>query len=204
MSNKILEVLLKDSKAESQEDKNQLEEILQLISEMNIVELEPHIDEDVNQKKEDVEQSGKYEILTVLRDLFVDFKNSGDTSVNLEMGSCYSECYENCNVINLCGSHSGKNFAFVIDKNDDKIMQFHTCPFFIDSNKEFKKIDKNFLFNARKNVGLMNGEDEESYNDNYKTQMIKELELVYKTTIDPELKNTWDSIMKIAKKVNKE
>ncbi len=195
-----LEINTQENRNQTQENKNQLKEILELISEMNLIKLEPHIDPQVNKKLLKEKQPSKYQLLAVLRDLFLEFKASGDTSIKIEQGKCYSGCYgDDCSVINLSGNNSGHNFAFVIEKSNDS-MTFHTCPFFMDDQKEFKKINTDFLYNVRKKIGLMNGEEEELYDKYYKERMISEIDLVYQTTQNPDLKKTFDSIMAIAKK----
>ncbi|TCI84463.1 hypothetical protein [Tenacibaculum sp. M341] len=149
--------------------KNQLEEILALFAEMNVTKIEPIIDENVNDK----DSLGKYQTLAVLRDLFIDFKNSGDTKVSIEIGKCNSNCYPDCAVFNLTGNTSNKNFAFVLDKENGIIKKLHYCGLFSTKDNIQKKPDVDMYINALKKEVEMEGGDTSQYDSEDTREMLK-------------------------------
>ena len=73
-------------------EKNQLEEVIALFSEMNVTEIEPLLDEKINGDKVDQNNLSKYQVLAIIRDIFLDYKKSGDTSILIEIGKCKGNC----------------------------------------------------------------------------------------------------------------
>lgn len=151
------------------QDKDQLDEILALISEMNITDFEPHLDEDLNPADD---KEGKYRTLAILRDLFEAFVSSGDSSVNVEQGSCANNCFKDCKVVNLQGNHSRKNFAFNLEKTEGTITQFHPCYGFKDKNNQPKLIDGDMMMDAFRKRASMKGEPTSQYNDRMKEMLL--------------------------------
>ncbi|WP_442267491.1 hypothetical protein ACSIGC_07395 [Tenacibaculum sp. ZS6-P6] len=161
----------------SESHQNQLEEILNLFKEMNASIIEPHIDEDLNEdyKNEDGEKLGKYAALAILRDLFLDFKKSNDTAINLEVGKCKTNCYPDCCVFNLSGNISKKNFAFVLDKQDGIIKTLHYCGMFSTKDNVRRIVDVDMYLNASKKEAELRGKDVQNYNDPEIRQIMKQI-----------------------------
>lgn len=164
----LLEIVNKETERVIPNDEQDgFQEVLSLIEEMNIVGFEPFLDEDLN---DDIGESfpGKYHILAILRDLFIEFKEQGDTRLIIERGSCGHQCDRTCPVFNLQGNSSGKNFAFGLDKMDDSVVNFHTCYGFVDKQKTPKIIDGDMMINSLRKASELKGEDTSRYNDGLK------------------------------------
>lgn len=179
MNNDVLLEIKKDlASLASEEEKENCQELIALIEEMNIIDFEPLLDEDLNSEL-GKKFPGKYTILAILRDLFIEFKNSGDTKLSIEAGTCGHNCDTNCQIINLQGNNSGKNFAFGLDKSDSKIVNFHTCYGFADKNKTPKYIDGDMMMHSFRKDAEMKGKDTSRYNERLKEMMMSAVKIFY-------------------------
>ena len=79
--------------------------------------------------------AGKYYFLSVLRDMFIEFKKKGDTELLFSTGKCNKNCYTNCpTAYQFMGNNSKETFAFVVDNTTKSIKEIHFCVGFIDEN----------------------------------------------------------------------
>ena len=154
------------------------QELVALIEEMNIVEFEPLLDENLNSELED-SFLGKYHILAILRDLFMEYKAAGDTRISIEQGTCGHGCDKRCAIINLQGNNSKKNFAFGLDKSDAPIVNFHTCYGFLGKNKSKKLIDEDMMFNSLKKDAELKGKNTSGFNDGMKKILMDAIRVMY-------------------------
>ena len=175
----ILEVINNtENKNTSQEGNDYNSELLALISEMNIVDFEPNLSEDLNSKFSD-SFPGKYHILAILRDLFLEFKNAGDEQIIVEEGTCGHKCNHKCQIINLQGKTSGKNFAFGLDKTEHNIINFHTCYGFVNKNNEPQYIDGDMMMNSFRKAAELKGKDTTMYDDKMKDIFMTAIEIFH-------------------------
>ena len=172
VANRSTETLITD-----EENENFLE-IMELISEMNVVGFEQKLDEDLNSKLSDL-TPGKYQILAILRDLFIEYKSGGDTQLLVETGTCGHSCDRKCPVINLQGNNSGKNFAFGIDKEDSNVINFHTCYGFVNKNKSPKYIDGEMMMNSFRKAAEMKGKDTSIYDETMKKVLLSAVKVFH-------------------------
>lgn len=141
--------------------KNQIDEILSAIRSMDLNTINELLDEEIQST-----DSGKYFLLAVLRDLFMNYEKLGDDEVTLELGRCDKVCYSNtCVVFNLNGNKSGKDFAFVIENKNDELSGIHVCPKFIDSNNTKRPIDNDLYYDAIKKKSEMKNKRKPNWND---------------------------------------
>lgn len=156
--NKLIEVKVNTSENPDQASKDQLEEVMNLLKEMNLVEFEPLLDEKLNSDMHQDLYLGKYRSLALLQELFLAYKDSGDTEIELEQGFCRFECHKNCSVVNLRGNNSGKNFAFVLEKEDGVISNFHNCSLYENKDRIAQKVDMGLYERMRNKQRKMKGE----------------------------------------------
>jgi hypothetical protein len=151
--------------------RNEIEELMDTIKSMNLEELDRLLDEELNNNV-----SGKYFILATLRDLFINYEKLGDTELTLELGYCEKNCYKNaCKVFNLSGKDSGKDFAFVIEKNSDRISGIHLCPSFTDSNDVKRPIDNDLYYDALKKDSEMRKKRKSNWDDEKSKKLLNRL-----------------------------
>ncbi len=151
----MIEIVIDKETGESINKNDELKEILGLISEMNVQDLEPLIDEDANINL----KNKKYHVLAKLRDIFQNYRLSGDTKLMVEIGSCLDKnCGLNCPIINMKGNVSNKNFAFKINKEEGVIKDIHSCFLFIDNNGSHVPTDGDLMM-----ISLNNSIDMPNY-----------------------------------------
>jgi len=155
----LLELNVKTQKDQTTSEKDQLNEIMSLFSEMNIAEFEPFLDENLNSDRHQELYVGKYHSLAVLNLLFHGFKESGDTEIEIEQGGCRGGCFKNCSVINLRGNNSKKNFAFVLEKENGLISNFHPCSLYEGHDKVAQKVDMGLYEITKNKLRTLKGEE---------------------------------------------
>lgn len=154
----LIDVKLKKDKHQTQAEKIQIEELLELFAEMNIRDFESLLDEDLNSDRHQEIYFGKYRSLAILQELFSAFKETGDTIIKVEQGYCRGECFKNCSVVNLSGNKSEKNFAFVLEKEDGLISNFHHCSLYETKDRIAKKVDMGLYERIKNKQRKMKGE----------------------------------------------
>ncbi len=166
----LVEVLKQDDiDTKSPEDQEHLSLIMSLISEMNLVDFEPMLDEGLNSES----SLNKYQTLAILRDLFIQFKEGGDTQILVELGTCgYYDCKRKTTIINLQGNNTGKNFAFALDKTETSIINFHTCYAFVDRNQAPKHVDGDMMMTAIKKKNEFKGGYTSDYDETTKNILL--------------------------------
>lgn len=154
----LLSLKLKTGVSQTQSEKDQIEEIIKLIAEMNLPDFEPLLDENLNKDRHEELYLGKYRSLAILQELFYAFKESGDTEIEVEQGYCRVGCFENCSVVNLVGNKSRKNFAFVLEKENGLISNFHHCSLYENKERVAKKVDLGLYERIKNKQRKINGE----------------------------------------------
>ena len=150
-----MEILLKkDIRISNQYEKDQIDFLYKLISEMNIIDIEPILKENLNSNTK-----GKYQFLAILRDIFDDYKKADDTKLDLEIGKCKSNCFKNSVVFNVSGNKTKRNFAFVVEKSNDCIDGMHICMDYLTKSDTEKKIDLKLLINSVKKLNKLRNND---------------------------------------------
>lgn len=161
-------------------EKNQLDEVIALFSEMNVTEIEPLLDEKINGDKVDQNNLSKYQVLAIIRDIFLDYKKSGDTSILIEIGKCKGNCYPG-SVFNLQGNNSKKNFSFIINKNNGLIKEIHYCSLFSTNDNQQRKPDTQMYINTLKKQAEFQGEPTDRYDkENYKEAIESAFEIAWR------------------------
>lgn len=109
---------------------NDIDKLVSLIKNFEITEIASDLDEDIQ-----CVTKGKYYFLSVLRDVFLEFKKKGDTELLFSKGQCNRNCYNNCpTAYQFTGNNSKETFAFVVDDTTNSIKALHFCVGFIDEN----------------------------------------------------------------------
>ena len=168
---KNLKVLSNSNRFVDIESTLEVKNILNTIIEMDVVELEKHLDEEVK-----VQKHGKYFLLATLRDIFLRYKETGNSHIIVEQGRCRSGCYKKpSNIINIRGNSSDENFAFVIEKENGKIALIHFCPNFV--NMHNINIPASFELRniAYRKESEMLGEDISQWNDEENISLMKRI-----------------------------
>lgn len=127
---RILEI--KDS-IDAESESYNMDEFIQFTRNLQISELEPLLNE--KEYDEDKLQSDKYYFLSVLREIFSEFKKLGDNELEYYRGSCQN-CELNHNkVVHVFeGMHSKSHFGFIPVVQNNPNMGFHFCFGFTDKN----------------------------------------------------------------------
>lgn len=178
-----------DTKTLEESSKNQLDEIFTLFSEMNVAGIEPLLEEKLNEddKKpsEHDKNLNKYQVLTIIRDIFLEYKKSGDTSVIIETGKCGSNCYPG-SVFNLQGNISKKNFSFIINKTNGLIKEVHYCSLFSTNDNKRRKPDLEMYINTLKKQSEFEGIPDDG---RYDTED-------FRVTVETMFENAWKHMTK--------
>lgn len=109
---------------------NDIDKLVNLIKNFEITEIASDLNENIK-----CVTKGKYFFLSVLRDVFIEFKKKGDTELLFSKGQCNKNCYNNCpTAYQFMGNNSKETFAFVVDDTTNSIKELHFCVGFIDEN----------------------------------------------------------------------
>ena len=118
----------------------EINNLIGLIKQFEVQEIEPELEEEI-----ECITAGKYYFLSVLRNVFIEFKRLGDTQLKVSKGTCGQECYGKLNkVYQFEGNVSKETFAFVVEENTKGIKGLHFCVGFVDENG--KKGDNYYNF----------------------------------------------------------
>ena len=141
---------------------SEIMDLIEFIKNKDLDSINALLNEDLNDS-----HYGKYKVLAILRDLFNNYEEFGDTELIIELGKCRSECYNNtCKVFSIRGNHSNRNFSFVIEKEDESISGIHLCLGFIDQKNEHRLMDDDLFYEAsKKEVQMTNRNDYSNWDD---------------------------------------
>ncbi|MEM1324535.1 MAG: hypothetical protein AAGI23_01205 [Bacteroidota bacterium] len=124
-------------------------ELLKLMQDLNIQGIEPLISEDA--VLQDI--YNKYDILAVLRNIFLEYKKLGDQEISIREGGCGSTCQLNgAPVYELYGHQSERTFAFVIREENSQIVNIHPCMSYVDKDGEKGKNGWEMFLHAAKTL----------------------------------------------------
>jgi len=123
-------------------------DFIEKVQVLGIKEIEPLLEEDVKI----IGRLEKYQFLTLLRDLFIEFKKLGDTKILIEEGVCgicgarqidrrYTSMRQVRKVLEMKGNNSNEKFHFAILSEEHESLIFRICNGYI--NKSGIK-DENF------------------------------------------------------------
>ncbi|MDF1699118.1 MAG: hypothetical protein P1U56_24910 [Saprospiraceae bacterium] len=157
----------------TEEITTEIQNILNAFQTMDVRELEPLLDEELEVGSEKLD---KYYFLAVLRDVFIKYKEYGDTQLKVEEGNCGGGCSKTAvKVVNIRGVQSNKNFAFVIEKEQDSISGIHFCPAFIHFDKTRAFACPALTNIAYKKRDEMSGKDISNWNDDESIETIRKI-----------------------------
>ena len=127
-------------------------EFINFTKSLQIGELEPYLNED--EYNEDKLQTDKYFFLSVLREIFTEFRKLGDNKLEYYKGSCQNcELNKNKVVHVFEGSVSKKHFGFIPVEQNSPNMGIHFCFGFTDKNGQKADNYYHFMYLAAKKLG---------------------------------------------------
>lgn len=185
--------------SENQFVKDELDMVFNSIKSMELEELYRLLDEEMKSN-----ELGKYYLFAILRDIFQQFNNAGDTELEVEFGGCKMACYESsCKVINIIGNNSEKNFSFVIEKDGSRISGIHSCLFFQNSEGNIITPSEELLSLTLKKQQEMlkkgGGEWDETNGIEMTTKLLRLIKVLGQGKSKEEFSKVVDLIMNLAK-----
>lgn len=146
---KVLEI---NDSIDVESESYDLNEFINFTRNLQIEELEPLLKE--TEYDEDKLQSDKYYSLSVLRDIFIEFRKLGDNKLIFYKGSC-QKCELNKNKIVYVfeGVNSKNQFGFIPVEENNPNMGIHFCFGFTDKNGDKADNYYHFLYIAALKLG---------------------------------------------------
>lgn len=157
MENQTVEIKTFDISDEnfSYQEQDNISQLIDIIKSLNIREIEPYLMEG-DLTNESI-GSNKYFFLSVLRDIFIKFKNLGDNSLTYFKSRCYSSMCQNNHdkiVHAFEGNNSKSQFGFIpVEADDSEKLGLHFCFFFNGKNGEKTNNSCTFMLDAALKYG---------------------------------------------------
>ncbi len=151
IDNEIIVIEINDS-IDIESGSYDMDKFVQLTRNLRIVELEPLLNEE--EYDEDKLQTDKYFFLSVLREIFTEFRRLGDQKLEYYKGKCEScELNKNKIVHVFEGIFSKNQFGFIPVDQNNLNLGIHFCFGFTDKNGKKAQNYYSFMYLAAKKLG---------------------------------------------------